>query len=79
MNINEVNAIGVKFSKDADEQVYVNLHDTTTAYGITYYRFVKMVPNPSVFDLWAISQKYLDEQVEKGMIRIIQTFKELVG
>lgn len=79
MNINEVNAIGMKFSKDGEETVYVNLHQTHTAYGTTYHRFVKAVAFPTCFDMWSISQGYFDEQVKAGNMRVIQTFGEMAG
>lgn len=77
MDINEVNAIGMKFSEDGEEQVYVNLHTTHTAYGNTYYRFVKAVPFPTQWDMWSITQRYFDEQVKAGNMRVIQTFGEM--
>jgi len=79
MDIKDINAIAVKFSEDGDEQVYVNLHTTHTAYGNVYHRFVKMVPFPNQSDMWSISQRYLDEQMKKGTIRVVQTFSELAG
>ncbi len=81
MDINEVNAIGVKFREGGEEQVYVNIHNTISAYGKTYHRFVKMKNYKKGESFlgsdYGICQEYFDKQVSKGLIRVIQTFGEI--
>ena len=83
MDINEVNAIGVKFNEGGKEELYVNIHNTISAYGKTYHRFVKMknyIKGETLLGSdYGISQEYFDRQVSKGLIRIIQTFGEIAG
>ena len=66
--------IAVDFNKNGNEQYYFRIDKSDKRYGNTYHFFCKLKPQEEItaFDFWGLTEKYYDELVRDGKLRVIE-------
>lgn len=71
--------IAYKFPYSGKEELYFRTKETRQIYGATYYTFCK-VKNPeelSISDFWSMSERFFNEKLANGSIRLVNRFCDI--